>query len=98
MHFSYRIYESGGDRLLAIADADVIGKTLIGDALTMEVKESFYSGSACSESEAKSLAAKATIINAVGKNIVSLMAREGFVDKQAVLNIGGVPHAQVVRV
>ncbi len=98
MRFSYRVYESGGDRLLAIADANIIGKTLDGGALRMEVKESFYSGSACSELEAKSLVAKATIINAVGKGIVSLMAREGLVNKQTVLDIGGVPHAQVVRI
>jgi len=39
-----------------------------------------------------------TIVNMVGKNIVQKAIEKGYVHPEAVLNIEGVPHAQIVKI
>lgn len=95
MQFSYRLYGSGGDRMLAICDAEIAGRSFEEKELRIEVSE-FYSGSACDEKSAVRLMKSATIVNAVGRNIVSIMIKNSLVDEGMVLYIQGVPHAQSV--
>jgi hypothetical protein len=38
-----------------------------------------------------------TIVNMIGKNIVSKAMEKGYVHPDAILNIEGVPHAQIVK-
>lgn len=82
--------------MLAIADSSVVGKEFEEGGLHIFVSEDFYREKECSPAEAKKLLKSATIVNAVGKDIVSLLEKENLVDAQNVLTIKGVPHAQVV--
>lgn len=92
------MHVSGDHRVLAIADSDVLGMVFEEGELFMEVGKNFYGGEECSEDQARELAAEATIINAVGKKIVKLLSDDGMVDKSMILEIGGVHHAQVIRI
>lgn len=88
------MYDQGGDRLLAVCDEDILGRTFNGD---VEITVSdFYRGKRCGEKEILEIASNSTIINAVGNEIVGLLIRNGFADKSSVLEIGGIRHAQVV--
>mgnify|MGYP001603831595 CR=1 FL=1 len=98
MQFSYRLFEQGSDTLLAISDADIVGKTIRGGELEVVVSKDFYSGKACGENEAIAMAKKATIVNAMGKVIINLLSEKGLVDKEMVLMIGDVPHAQLIAI
>ncbi len=93
--FYCRIYEQDSDRLLAVSDSSIIGKTFEDGELRIDVSD-FYRGKECSESEAIRLVKSATIVNAVGKGIVALMLKEKIITRGSVLKIKGVPHAQVV--
>lgn len=95
MKFSYQIYEQGSDRLLAISDLSIIGKTFEDSELRLEVSE-FYSGKECGRKEAVHMLKNATIVNAVGRDIVALMLREKLISKGNILEINKMPHAQVV--
>jgi hypothetical protein len=96
MDFTYKIFNSSGEILLAIADNDIIGKTFSEDDLEIEVSKSFYSEKFCSEKDAIKLIKSSTIVNAVGEKIVKAMVKEKLVKKSGILKIEGVPHAQIV--
>jgi uncharacterized protein len=96
--FSYRIFETAEDTLLAICDSELLGKTLKGDHVEMTVDPSFYSGNTCDMHSVLPLIRKSTIINAVGNKIVSLLIDNAIVSESCVIRIGNVMHAQVVVV
>jgi len=94
--FVYRIFDQGSDRLLAISDSAIIGRTLRSKDLELTVSREFYHDKSCDESKALELVGGATIVNAIGKDIVDLLAKKGIVDNKSVLLIGEIPHAQVI--
>ena len=96
--FSYKIFKQGNDILLAISDPDIIGKTLRKDDVEVEISEAFYSGESCDEAAAIELIQKATIVNAIGKDVITLMLKEKFIEKDKIMEIEGVPHAQIITV
>jgi len=88
----------GRQILLAVCDADILGKTFEESEVVFEVKEDFYRGFRTSIEDAVSLIEKATIVNLVGCNIVKKAMEEGHVHPEAVIEICGVLHAQIVKI
>jgi hypothetical protein len=87
----------GGNVLLAMCDAEILGKTLKDGKIVFCVKEEFYKGSKVDVEEAICMIQNSTIVNMVGRNVVGRAIEKGYVHPEAVLNIEGVPHAQLVR-
>ena len=87
----------GRNVLLAICDAEIIGKTLREGKIVFCVKEDFYKGARVSIEEALYMIQNSTIVNMVGKNVVKKAIEHGYVHPDAVLNIQGIPHAQIVK-
>jgi hypothetical protein len=88
----------GGNVLLAICDVEILGKTLRKGKIVFHVKEEFYRGSKVNVEEADAMIEHSTIINMVGRNVVDKAVEKGYVHPEAVLNIEGVPHAQIVKI
>lgn len=88
----------GNNVLLAICDTEILGKTLREGKIVFNVKEEFYKGARVAIEEAVDMIANSTIVNMVGKNIVQKAIEKGYVHPEAVLNIEGVPHAQIVKI
>jgi hypothetical protein len=84
--------------LLAMCDADLLGKTLKQGKIVFHIREEFYKGSLMRLDEAVGLIGQSTIVNMVGERIVRKAVEEGWIHPDAVLEIEGVPHAQVVKV
>ncbi|MEM2994748.1 MAG: DUF424 family protein [Candidatus Bathyarchaeia archaeon] len=91
------IRKIGNNTLLAICDAEILGKTLHEGKITFHIKEEFYKGSLVSIEEAIALIQSSTIVNMIGKNIVNKAIEKGYVHPEAILNIEGIPHAQIVK-
>jgi len=91
------IRKTDGNVLLAICDAEILGKTLREGKIVFHVKEKFYKGSRVNVEEAVAMIENSTIVNMVGRNVVQRAVEEGYVHPEAVLNIDGVPHAQIVK-
>jgi hypothetical protein len=87
----------GNNVLLAMCDAEVLGKTLRKGKIVFHVKEEFYKGLKVSIEEAMAMIEKSTIVNMIGKNVVQKAIEKGHVHPEAVLNIEGIPHAQIVK-
>ncbi len=83
--------------LLAICDADILGKTLKRGKIVFHIREDFYKGSLVSIEEAMDLIRQATIVNMVGRRIVEEAVEKGLVHPDAVLEIEGIPHAQILK-
>jgi len=87
----------GRQVLLAVCDAEILGKTFQEKDLSFEVKEEFYKGVKTSVDEALSLVRQSTIVNLVGANVVQKAIEKGYVHPEAVITICGVQHAQIVK-
>jgi hypothetical protein len=87
----------GRNVLLAICDCEVLGKTLREGKIVFHIKDEFYNGGKVSLDQAVSMIDNATIVNMVGKKCVEKAIERGYVHPEAVLNIEGVPHAQIVK-
>ena len=96
MTFHYKVFSEGKDKLLAIADASLIGKTVCNDEIEIEISSNFYGNEKCSVEEALMLARQSTIINAIGAEIIDVLLQNGFVEKDNLLHIDKTPHAQVI--
>lgn len=83
--------------LLAACDADLLGRVLREGKIVFEVREDFYKGPKMSVDEAIDLMEKSTMVNMVGNCIVQKAIEKGLIHPEAVLNISGVPHAQIVK-
>ena len=88
---------AGGNVLLAVCDAEILGRTLRDGKIVFCVKEEFYKGSKVDIEEAICLIQNATIVNLVGRNVVDRAIERGYVHPEAVLDIDGIPHAQIVK-
>jgi hypothetical protein len=84
--------------LLAICDAEILGKTLREGKIVFRVKEEFYKGAKVNLEEAVALIEQSTIVNLVGENIVKKAVEKGYVHPEAIIKIQGIPHAQIIKV
>lgn len=92
-----KLKKIGRNVLLAICDAEILGKTLKDGKIVFQVKEDFYKGARVNVDEAMCMIENSTIVNMIGKNVVKRAIEKGYVHPEAVLDIRGVPHAQIVK-
>ena len=97
MEVYINLKQVGRNVLLAVCDVEILGKTLREGKIVFHVKEEFYNGRKATVEEAVSLINNSTIVNLVGKNCVGTAIAKGYVHPDAVLNIEGIPHAQIVK-
>ena len=84
--------------LLATCDEELLGETLKDGKLVFKVGEEFYKGPKMPVEDAVELMKESSVVNMIGANIVQKAIEKGLVHPEAVLNICGVPHAQIVKI
>jgi hypothetical protein len=94
---SVKVYKQGMETLVAACDLDIMGQTFRGKGMKIQVSEGFYKGEPCDEDTLVNRLEMATIANLVGKRTIEIAVRRGFVEPGCVIDIGGVPHAQMAR-
>jgi hypothetical protein len=93
-----KLSKCGKHTLLAACDVELLGKVLRTEKLIFKIKEEFYKGPKIPLEEIVKLIEESTIVNMVGNNIVKKAIENGLVHPDAVLEICGVPHAQIVKI
>lgn len=97
--FCYKIHESGGMRILAIADKDAVGKKVMHKGVEISVEKDFYFERESSRKEILRIVKKFirgnSHINAIGNEIVQLLVKEKIVDEDSVVDLSGVKHVQI---
>jgi len=92
-----KLRKIGNHVLLAICDVEILGKTLREGKIVFRVSEEFYKGKEVDVEEAVAMIENSTIVNMVGKNVVRKAIEKGYVHPEAILEIEGIPHAQIVK-
>ena len=92
-----KLKKMGRNVLLAICDCDLLGRTLREGKIVFHIKVEFYNGGKVGVDEAVGMIENSTIVNLVGKNCVEKAISKGYVHPEAVLQIEGVPHAQIIK-
>jgi len=87
----------GRDRLVAVCDEEILGKTLEGGKVPFKVSEGFYKGTLGDVDEAIAAMKQATICNLIGKKIVEAAIDCNMVHERAIIYFGDVPHTQIVK-
>jgi hypothetical protein len=92
-----KVYQEGGQILVAACDEELIGQTFEEGELILKVT-AFYDGTIASKEELVVNLKAATCANLVGKRTIEIAVSAGFIDKDGVIRIGGVPHAQLYSI
>ena len=97
--FWCKVVKTKFDVLVAICDEEVVGKEIeIENGFKIVANERFYKEKLINESEALELMQKATIGNLLGERIIRLAVEKGVISPESIILIGGVPHAQFVKI
>jgi len=91
MPFSVRVTDYQKNTMLNICDANLLGKKIVQDELTMHISENYYGERFVEKEEAESLLKSSSIINMAGKETVSLSLKIGVGSENAVKIISDVP-------
>lgn len=93
-----KLTKCGEHVLLATCDEELLGEVLREGKIVFKIGEEFYKGPKMPLADAIELMKESTIVNMVGNNIVKKAIEQGLVHPEAVLNICGIPHAQIVKI
>ena len=93
-----KIHRSGNDILLAACDKEILGNTLTDGEFRLNVSREFYGDMLVEIDGLGKFMAEATIANLTGNEVVEKAVELGFVDKDCVMEISGVKHAQTVNI
>lgn len=83
---------------MAVCDGHLLGKVInVRDGFSVTVEEKFYGGQRLAWGQVINLVESATIINFLGNEAVEAAIGAGIVPENAVMEIGGIKHIQVMR-
>ena len=90
IHESYR-------KIVALADADLIGKTFTQDNKQIEIRPNFFEGEEKTKQELleilKEMEKEDATFNIVGKESIETALQAGIIDKQGIITIDNIPVA-----
>lgn len=96
--FWCRVFTTKDNTLVAICDEEILDKEIKNENFDLKISKNFYGENLVEEKVALKLLRKATIGNLTGKNIVELAGKNGFIAKENIIFIDGIPHAQFVKI
>lgn len=91
------IYKIEEDIVIAVCDKDIIGKKFREGELVLKIEESFYKGYEATKDEVIEALSYATIANISGEKAIACALECGCIDKENIIFIDGIPHAQMIR-
>ncbi len=97
MKIAMRIWKIRDEVVLAACDPDLLGKRYEEGEFHIEVKKDFYLDKFVNEKTFRNALRIATVINLVGEGVVSIAIEEGLVQRDNIIRIQGIPHAQAVK-
>jgi hypothetical protein len=94
-----RIHYLGRELMVVACDSNLLGKRFKEGKLVLNVSREFYgNGFKGSGERLKKELERATIANLIGEEVVSCAIQAGFIDKEKVIKVMGIPHAQYLIV
>ena len=86
--------------VIAVCDANLLGKKFEEGKFQLDVKESFFKGEKTSEEEAisimKQMSVENSTFNIIGKKSVNAAVKAGIISKHEIKKIQGIPFALIL--
>ena len=98
MQFSVKVSNYQKNTMLNICDVELLGKQISQDELNMNISESYYGEKLVDKEEAKLLLKNSSIINMVGKKVISLSIELGIGSENGIKTISDVPFLIVFKI
>ncbi|MCD6371153.1 MAG: DUF424 family protein [Candidatus Aenigmarchaeota archaeon] len=95
--FWIKIHKVGKDVVVAICDEDLLGKEIKDREVEIKIKKEFYGKKKVGEEEVIESLREMTIGNFFGNKIVKLLIEKKVIDKKNVMKVGGILHAQYIK-
>ena len=94
-----KVFSTRSEIIVALCDENILDKVLEFKKTNAKIKISkdFYGEHLVDEKDVLKLMNAATIGNLFGKDVVGLAEKKGFISKENIINIDGIPHAQFVK-
>jgi len=89
-------HDYNGKIVLAMCDANLLGKKIEEKELSVEVNKRFYGGEIITKEGLRKILSDCYIINLVGNESLELCKELGLVDGKHILKIKGISHAQIL--
>lgn len=94
-----KLFTTKTEIVIALCDEDILDKVVEFRKTKAKIKISkhFYGEHLIGDSDALKLLGRATIGNLFGKDITKFARDHGFISKENIISIDGIPHAQFVK-
>jgi hypothetical protein len=96
--FWAKVFPTENEIVVAVCDEELIGKEVMMNGVPVKISKHFYGEKLVDEEITLKMMKKATMGNLMGKKIVELAEKNGFIDKQNIILINEIPHAQFVKI
>ncbi len=90
-----KVHESEARIVVAICDENLIGKKVSEDKKQLDITERFYKGEKKDKNEVIEIMEKAGNLNLVGKETINIALKNNIIEKEAIITIKNIPHAQI---
>ncbi|MCS7104933.1 MAG: DUF424 family protein [Thermofilaceae archaeon] len=91
-----KVHRQGEDVLVAVCDEELLDKKINVSTLVIHVSKEFYGGERIPIKMIWDFMKDATIVNAIGNAVVSELAERIPAVHYAAVNLGGIPHVQLL--
>jgi len=95
--YALRSSEYNGSLMISLCDAELVGKKLDCDGLTINITKAYWQQRLVDDHEAESLLRKCNIANLAGKNIVEKAINSRMANPASVKIFSGVPFLMIFR-
>ncbi len=83
------------ETVVSLCDEELIGKSFEDVKHSLVVSERFFRGEEMRKKQVLEVLKHATSMNLVGKKIIAIALEAGYIKKEDILTIQGVPHVQI---
>jgi uncharacterized protein len=90
-----KIHQRQNQTLVAVCDKKHLGKNYEDEKLNFRVSEKFFGGEPINKDNLIELIKESNSANLFGDNCVSLLEKEGLINKSSIILINGIKHAQI---
>jgi len=93
-----KIHKTKFRDVIAVCDSNLVGKKFEENGLQLDITDRFYKGNNLPEEDMILILKTADNVNIVGQESIGLAIKAGIVDKNNILIINGIPHAQYATI
>jgi len=84
--------------IIAICDEKLIGKKFSEGEYVLDISERFYKGEKKSFKELEDILKNSENVNLVGEETIKFATSLGIINKDSILKVKGIPHAQIIQI